>query len=434
MQHQKSKIIPYNGSEVCMKVGMLVIASEILEGKISDLNTQFLGKFLRKHHLELGLTLTVRDIEADIHLALKILTQEVDVVVTSGGLGPTKDDITKMAIATFLDRKLEYSEQANQTASDNYARYGRTYPGKEHGYSYLPKGFTALSNPTGMAPGFSIINQNKFYFSAPGVPKEFQAMTEAHLLPLISPALPKNIILDSLTFRTKRVPEEKIFGEVDPELWDKLEKLGSVSSLPILMGVDIGVKISAATETELKQKREQVHSIMKTSPVWASVWHVGSETLEELIVAVARQKKITFGFAESCTGGLCSHRITNVAGSSAVFMGSVVSYDEAVKVSQLKVNESTLKEFSAVSVQTAEEMAQGLTQELNLGIGVSITGLAGPGGGTKDKPVGTVCIGVSHSGKTEATSYQFFGDREQLKNRFSQAALMALYEALEKIA
>ena len=417
-----------------MKVGMLVIASEILEGKIGDLNTQFLGKLLRKHHLELALCLTVNDAETEIHRALQVLTQEVDLIITSGGLGPTKDDITKSSIASFLGLKLEYSQEAHQIALENHQRYNRSYAGKDHGYSFLPTGFQAISNPTGMAPGFTIKTQNKFFLSAPGVPKEFQSMTEAHLIPLISDSLPKDKFIDSLTFRTKRVPEEKIFGELDPTLWDKLEAIGTVSSLPILMGVDIGVRISAATTEELKSKRSMVDSIMRASPVWKSVWHVGTETLEELIVAKAREKNLTFGFAESCTGGLCSHRITNVSGSSAVFMGSVVSYDESVKMGQLKVNGETLKKYGAVSVQTAEEMASGLVQELGVDLGVSITGFAGPGGGSIDKPVGTVCIGVSSSGKTQASSYQFFGDREQLKNRFAQAALMSLYEALENIA
>ncbi len=417
-----------------MKVGLLIIATEILDGKINDLNTKFLAEFLRHHHLELQLTLTVKDIESDIHLGLKTLFEKCDLIVTSGGLGPTLDDLTKATIASYLGRKISFSETAENIARENYLRFERPVPPKEHGYHYMPEGFVALANSTGMAPGLFAEHLGHFIFSAPGVPREFKSMIQDHLLKLICSKLDQNIVIETISARTKRVPEEKIFGEVDPDLWEKLAKYGDVSSLPVFFGVDIGVKIKAKNQQELDEKKTAVLNIFHNSAVMPHIWHFGLESLEEVIVMMANKKKVTFGFAESCTGGLCSHRITNVSGSSKCFYGSVVSYDNSVKSHLLSVKEKTLQDFGAVSVETAAEMASGLANELKVDIAISISGIAGPGGGSLEKPVGTVCIGSMVNGVLGAEKLKFFGDREQLKNRFSQAALMKLLEHLEKIA
>lgn len=417
-----------------MKVGLLIIATEVLDGKITDLNTRFLAEFLRWNHLELGMSLTVKDDPEAIKAALKGLIEANDLIITSGGLGPTKDDITKQTLANFLGKSIVYSEEALNCAAGNYKKYERPYPGKEHGYSYLPEGFVPLNNSTGFAPGLFAKHTDKFIFSAPGVPKEFKSMIEDHLLSLISSKLDKDSFIETLSIRTKKVPEEKIFSEVDPDLWDKLSQFGEVSSLPILFGVDIGVKIKAQTRAELENKRDEVYKIIDNSPVIEHVWHRGLESLEEIIISIANKKNIKFGFAESCTGGLCSHRITNVPGSSVSFLGAVVSYAESVKASVLDVAPKTLEVHGAVSIHTASEMAQGLAQKLKVDIAISVTGFAGPLGGTVENPIGTVCIGTCVRGKTHAEKFRFHGDREQLKNRFAQVALMTLLEKMEEFA
>lgn len=416
-----------------MKIGLLIIGNEILEGKISDANTRQLSLFLREHHLELQTSLTVTDQEGAIHLGLKTLFSTCDVVVTSGGLGPTKDDLTKEAIASFLGRKISYSDDAYTVASQNYARFNRPFAGKEHGYCFLPEGFLALNNTTGFAPGLFAEHSGKYLICGAGVPKEFKSLLEDHFLNLILNKFPRSSeLIESITVRTKKIPEEKIFGEVDVTLWDQLSRLGNVSSLPNTMGVDIGVKLKAANAQELAEKKQKVLAIFNNSAVKPSIWQIGNLSLEEYIVQMANKKNITFGFAESCTGGLCSHRITNVSGSSQTFLGSIVSYTESVKHKMLNVEAATLKTHGAVSIQTAGEMSSGLSQQLKAKIAISTTGIAGPTGGTPEKPVGTVCFGVTNNGKTQTHSAHFPGDREQLKLRFSQAALFYLLEELEK--
>ncbi len=161
-----------------MKIGLLIIGNEILDGKINDANTKQLSIFLNSLHLELFTTLTVRDEQHLIHLGLDSLFSQCDVVVTSGGLGPTKDDVTKESIASFLGRKVFFSNSSFEVAQKNYQRFNRPFPGKDHGYCYLPEGFTALENSTGFAPGLFTENSGKFLICGPGVPKEFKSLLE----------------------------------------------------------------------------------------------------------------------------------------------------------------------------------------------------------------------------------------------------------------
>lgn len=436
----KAKSRPYSSlaakdTGVFMQIGLLIIGNEILEGKINDANTRQLATYLKEHHLELKTSLTVSDDESTIHLGLKTLFTLCDVVITSGGLGPTKDDLTKEAIASFLGRKTSYSDSAYAVALKNYSKFNRDYPGKEHGYSFLPEGFLALENSTGFAPGLFAEHMGKYLLCGPGVPREFKSLLEDHFQNLIRNKFPSSSeIIESITVRTKRIPEEKIFGEVDPTLWDKLSAFGNVSSLPTIMGVDVGVKLKASTQSEMESKKKSVSEIFESSPIKSSIWQVGTLPLEELIVKTANKKNITYGFAESATGGLCSHRITSVAGSSQTFMGSIVSYAESVKEKVLGVELVTLKKHSAVSIQTASEMSSGASQRLQAKIVISVSGIAGPTGGTAEKPVGTVCFGVTTNGKTITHTALLPGDREQLKIRFSQLALYYLLEELEKFA
>ena len=297
----------------------------------------------------------------------------------------------------------------------------------------MPEGFVALNNSTGFAPAFYAEHLGKYLLCGAGVPKEFMSLLEDHFLSLVQSKFPiSGELIESFTVRTKKVPEEKIFGEVDPHLWEALSQLGNVSSLPTTMGVDIGIKLKASGKKELEEKKERIRKIFNASPIFSSIWQFGNLSLEEYIVKVANEKNITYGFAESATGGMCSHRITNISGSSKTFIGSVVSYAESVKHKILNVEATTLKTHGVVSVQTASEMSSGLSQQLKTKIAISITGIAGPAGGSIDKPVGTVCFGVTNNGKTLTHITHFKGDREQLKLRFSQAALFYLLEELEK--
>lgn len=417
-----------------MKAGFLIIASEVLNGKISDVNNHSLAHFLRPFSVEIEQTIIVKDSLEAIHKGLRLLLEGCDLVVTSGGLGPTKDDLTKEALGSFFGKSTRFSERACEIAEKNYARFQRQFPGREHGYSFLPEDFEALDNPMGFAPGLFFSADEKYVLCAPGVPREFRGILEAHLERLVLSRNKSAELFRLVNIRTKRIPEEKIFGEVDPGLWEKLEAYGSVSSLPVYLGVDVGVRLTGANTAELDRKEREVLAIIDASPLKAAVWHIGFESLEEVILKKARQRKLRFGFAESATGGLCSHRITSVPGSSASFMGSIVSYDNSVKHSLLGVSTETLRDHTELSLEAAKEMALGAREKLGVDITVSITGLAGPGGGSPERPVGFVCLGVATQNDAFSFDARLFGDRDQLKYRFSQLTLMTLLEEMEKIA
>lgn len=419
-----------------MKIGFLIIASEVLDGKISDLNTKILADFLRIKNLEIYESQVCRDVKELILSSLTNLSKNCDLIITSGGLGPTKDDITKETLGTFYGKKLIFNDKAEKISEENYKRFDRPFPGKDHGYCYLPEDFVPLSNSTGFAPGFYFEQNEKMIFSGPGVPREFRSMLVDHLSPWLEKKFNRNEILDHVIARTKNVPEEKIFNEVDPTLWRKLEAFGDVSSLPILMGVDVGVKLKASSNDEMAEKVKAVKEIFENSPIRENIWHFGTESIEEKIVTLANQKKIRFGFAESATGGLCSHRITSISGSSQCFMGTVVCYDEKIKEHVLGVKKETLDKHTAVAQETALEMAQGLLEKFNVDIAISITGYAGPGGGNDKYPVGGVCIGraLRKSERNKVNDYVLKGDREILKQRFSQAVMYALLEEVENFA
>lgn len=414
-----------------MRIGFLIIGSEVLNGIVGDLNLKILSEFLSTYQLEIHEALICRDDSDSIVSDLSRLLSNNDLVITSGGLGPTKDDITKRALADFFKVPVVSSLESLQVAAKNYERFGKTSPDKSHEYAQFPKEFTPLNNNAGYAPGIFISHENKLVLSGPGVPREFKAILDEHFERLLKNKFKQNFFQETLFIRTKGIPEEKIFNELDLHLWAELEKFGSVSSLPVLMGVNIGVKVLASTLKELSSKKEEVLRVFENSPLKKYIWNIGFQKLEEKILEITNSKKIKFGFAESATGGLCSHRITNTPGSSTSFIGGIVCYNESIKENLLGVSSKTLAEHTAVSLECAKEMVQGIVTKLDLDIGISITGYAGPGGGTEKYPVGSVCIGVMKKGsEPQARHYVLRGDRSYLKEAFSEVALFTLLQEL----
>lgn len=406
-----------------MRLGMLIIGTELLQGKITDANTVWMAQYLRPWNQRLQMTLTVPDEHQAIQASLAMLYQHCDGVICSGGLGPTADDITKNSLGIFFAKPVQANAQARAVAETNYQRFERPLA-PDHGYGFLPDDFEALNNPSGFAPGFWYEEQQRFLLAAPGVPKEFRDMISEAFPLKIAPKIVTTQKLTLLNFRTRGVPEERIFQELAPGLWDQLSQFGSVSSLPHVLGVDIGITVEDKNVSAIQK-------IIQQSPVAPHVWHEGFDSLEELIVKKARARGLTFGFAESCTGGLCSHRMTNVAGSSQVFWGSVVSYDNSIKTNLLHVKATTLAQHGAVSEATACEMASGARQALKTSLAISLTGIAGPGGGGPEKPVGTVWVGIATESGLSAKKFEFRGDRDTLKLRFSQIALYTLLDVLK---
>lgn len=410
-----------------MTFDLIIIGNELLKGKIQDINGSFLAKTLNQSHHHLRKIHIISDDEKEMTKALNEAKESSDIIITTGGLGPTKDDITKNVLSNFFNKKLQFSESALKLTQAQYSRGNKEYYQDKHHYHFIPEGFEVVNNPHGYAPGLFYQTKDLKIFSCPGVPSEFQSMLEAEILPKIENS---QVILKEVVIRTWKIPEAKIFHHLCPELWDDLSKFGEVSSLPHYFGVDIGVSIQAQSTEEIDKIEKEIIEHTLQTELASYIWSTGTEAIEEVIVKKAIEKKLTIGFSESCTGGLCASRITDVSGSSAVFWGSVVSYANEVKMKSLNVSKEILKNHGAVSSETAFEMAQGAREHLAVDIAVSTTGIAGPGGGSPEKPVGTVGIGISTKDSTSSEIYQFRGNRKVLKRRFSDQALVTLLEAI----
>ncbi|MEX0798232.1 MAG: nicotinamide-nucleotide amidohydrolase family protein [Bacteriovoracaceae bacterium] len=415
-----------------MKIQLITIGNELLNGKIQDRNAYWLARFCHEHDLDLIKNDIIPDNEYAFMKAFKGAWQDADLVVTSGGLGPTKDDLTKGMLARFFDKNLVESKQALEVTKKNYAKSKREY-NPELQYSKIPEGFTAVYNKAGYAPGLFYQENRKMAAALPGVPVEFKTMFMEEILKKLKESFPKSShIKKHVIVKTWRAPEAKIFNSLCPGLWEDLERFGEVSSLPNPLGVDIGVSITASDQPELEMREQSVRDAVLNSALKDFIWHIGKESLEEVIVKKALEKNMTLGFAESCTGGLCASRITDIPGSSRVFAGSVVAYSNRVKEKILNVNASTLEKYGAVSSETAWEMAQGARSVLEADLVVTTTGVAGPGGGSAEKPVGTVGVGYSSQRDCAGNLHHFPEmDREDLKRIFSQIALITLLEQVE---
>ena len=413
-----------------MLIGLIVIGDEILWGRTRDTNTAWLGRYLFSQNLSLHFALSVGDHPQSIKTALHFMLAKVDIIITSGGLGPTRDDITKQVLADTFHTPLKECTKARAMAEANYNSRGKNWNPQSNHYHLIPKGFSPIHNPVGLAPGLSFQKDNNLILAGPGVPREFQSMFSTEFCPLIKNLSGFKEEFSRLTIRTTGLSEEDLFYNLAPDLWDQLRIFGKISSLPHPTGIDILITLQG-TKADIKKKEQQIRSVLKKSPLYPSIWSWSDQSTEESIVEKAREKNLTFCFAESCTGGLAASRITDIPGSSDVFLGSFVTYSNQLKKSILGVQEKTLLNYGAVSVPTANEMAQLAREKSNAHMALAFSGIAGPGGGSKSKPVGTVVISLATKNGVDGRPYRFQGERQQLKQYFAQMGLFLLHQQLK---
>lgn len=416
-----------------LSVTMIVVGDEILNGRTTDLNGSWLSKFLFKKGLHFKNLHFIRDDVEEINRTLTDSLKDSDIVITSGGIGPTLDDKTKNTLAHFFGKKIVERADIAQIVTDNYIRFGRTWSPSTNHYHFFPEDFIGIPNPKGLAPGLGLFTDDKkLILSGPGVPREFSEMVEIEFFSLIKKFYPDRFKENYQTvIRTQGVPEEKIFFELCPNLWSDLEKIGKVSSLPHTIGIDIVVGYYGDSETSQKNDTKIKELILKT-PLAPHVWQWGNKPINELVLNMAKAKKVTIAFAESCTGGLVSSKMTDLSGASEIFFGSVISYDNKIKENLLRVKKETLEQFGAVSVECAKEMAIGARELLKVDYAVSISGIAGPSGGSKEKPKGMVTIGYASAKSSGALEFNFPGDRIRLKERFSDQALLIMLRLMNE--
>ncbi len=413
-----------------LKLELILIGDELLNGHKKDANLHQLTTYLAAKGLKLRFAQMVSDNIEEISAAFLLASTRSQIIITSGGIGPTLDDLTKDALSSTFKLPLEFSEQAKSVTLANYQRFNRECNFAINRYDQLPQKTIAVNNPTGFAPGIFYQNSEKnfSFLLAPGVPREFKAMVEAYLDNELK-KLKNYTPCKQLQWRTFGIPEEKIFSELAPTLWQELANFGSVSSLPHLFGVDIRLTIDASLkENQLKQ----IEEIITRSGLNTYIWTREHITLPEYIVSLAKKLKLTFSFVESCTGGMAAHLITQVAGCSEVFKGGLVTYQTTIKHKLLNIDSSTTLE-SGVNEETARAMCVSGKKILESDLCVSFTGFAGPTGGDSENPVGRIWLGIANNKNSQTKKLDLIGSRQDRIERFTYAGLHFLRQELEKL-
>ena len=403
-----------------MTVQIITVGDEILIGQTIDTNSAWMGQELNLIGATIEKIYSVQDDSDAIQQTLALALSESDVILMTGGLGPTKDDITKKSIADFLGVDLVFHEATYDRILNLFKRWGRTPTPAHKQQCYMPSNVQLLYNKMGTAPGMWFDHQGKVIVSMPGVPYEMKYLMANAIIPKLKETFPGKPIAHR-TLLTVGEGESRIAKRIEafednlpPEIkLAYLPNLGQVRLRLTGKGNDLG-KLNDL----LDQKSAELKALLPEL-----IFGTDSELLEAYIGKLLLQNNLQIGFAESCTGGYLAHMITSVAGSSAYFKGGIVAYSNELKMNILKVNQNTLEHYGAVSEPTAREMVLGALEVLNVDIAVGITGIAGPGGGSPEKPVGTVWIGVGNRERIVTKKFQIGKDR--LKN-IEYSGVMAL--------
>ncbi|MCR9286063.1 competence/damage-inducible protein A [Saprospiraceae bacterium] len=394
-----------------MNVHIVTIGDEILIGQIVDTNSAWMAQQLNLIGAQvIGIT-TVADTDESILEGLKNATENADVVLMTGGLGPTKDDITKKTLAGYFKTGLVFHQKTWERIVRLFERRGRTWTEAHREQCFMPQNATIFKNKMGTAPGMWFEENGKVYVSMPGVPYEMKYLMEYEVMPRLKEKFPGKPIAHRTILTV---------GEGESRLAKRMERfekdLPKNLKLAYLPGLgQVRLRISGTGDNEqilnahLDEKVEEVKTLIPEF-----IFGFGTDKLEAAVGRVLNGKELTIATAESCTGGFLAHKITSISGSSAYFMGSVLAYSNEVKMNQLSVKEETLKAYGAVSEETVREMVGGILSLLKTDIGVATSGIAGPSGGTEEKPVGTVWIAVGN--REKIITRKLIIGKDRLKN------------------
>ncbi len=395
-----------------LRISLLTIGDEILIGQTVNTNASWIGDKVTKLGAKVVVHSSISDDKSAIIDELNRLSGFSDIILITGGLGPTHDDITKHVLAEYFGMELELNQELLSYLEGFFAKRGRVMNELNKKQALVPKGCKLLNNSVGTAPAMLFENEFKKFISMPGVPTEMKAIMNEEVLPLIANLL--NIgnynIVAYQTIQTFGIPESNLAEKIGLTS-NFLEEGGSLAYLPSYRGVKLRLGTEADSFEVANSKLAYYTDYIKAK-ISDNILSIGEENIVEVLRDLVIKHKLSISVAESCTGGLLGGAITALEGSSEYFMGGEIVYSNTAKIERLCVLESTLEKYGAVSTETALEMCRNIARLYNTNIGISITGIAGPGGGSIDKPVGTVCIGVIVNGITKVEQYRFGNNRE----------------------
>jgi len=427
-----------------IKAELISIGDEILIGQITNTNAQWMAQQLNLIGISVTRLSTVGDNQLDMLSALKEAQSRASIILITGGLGPTNDDITKKVLCDFFDTKLIFNEKCFEDVKFQFNSRGITMPEINREQAEVLENCIPIQNKNGTAPGMWIetINdkistnppRSSIFVSLPGVPYEMKAMMNEYVLPELKKRFQETYIIHK-TVHTQGIGESTLAEKI--KAWeDSLsEKSIKLAYLPSPGQVKLRLSASGNNQNNLiKAVDEKISELRKIIPdcIYA-IEEFGKEpeTLEKVIGEFLRAKKMTLAVAESCTGGYIGHLITSISGSSDYFNGGIIAYSNELKINVLKVDSETINTLGAVSKEVAEQMSDGVRKRLKADFGVSTTGIAGPTGGTDEKPVGTVWVSVASKDTIISEKFNFGNNRERNIRRASLSALNMLRNQLE---
>ncbi|WP_195973055.1 competence/damage-inducible protein A [Clostridium thermobutyricum] len=395
-----------------MRCELLSVGTEILLGDIVNTNAQFLAKELASMGIDIYYQSVVGDNKERMLQAFKEGLSRSDMIITTGGLGPTKDDMTKELACEYFGYKCELHEESLESIKEYFRRMGREFVESNEKQAYFPKEAIILKNNTGTAPGAIIKKDDKTIIVLPGPPSEMKRMFNESVRPYLEKLTGYTIV--SEVVRIHGVGESK----VEELVQDLIDNGKNPTVAPYAKEGEVTLRVTAKAKT--KEEGEKLIDPVLTeikNRLGDSIYNIGEEGLNLTVAKLLVDKKLTIGTSESCTGGLLGAGLIDYPGISSSFLEGAITYSNEAKIKTLGVKEETLEKFGAVSEETAREMAEGIRKRCGADIGVSTTGIAGPDGGTDDKPVGLVYIGLSIGDKTIVTRNVFNGDRNSVRRR-----------------
>ena len=403
---------------------ILSTGDELTSGRVVDTNSAYIADKLYGLGFDVAAVLKVGDDRERLRWALASAVSLGEILIGTGGLGPTSDDLTNEVVGEFLGQRLILHQSVVEAQKQRFAQRKIPWTENNQKQAMLPEAAVLVPNPVGTAPGFRVSpGEGKALFWLPGVPREMEAMLHETVLPWLRQSRDSSEQVSFHTFKLHGLTESKLDDLVKDIALPESARLSFRAHYP-----DLTLRLSLRGSNVADQLAELAGEIRKR--IGSYVYSEADETLEEIVGKLLLRQGRTLALAESCTGGYISHRITRVAGSSAYYVGGCVSYSNDAKERLLGVERTTLERYGAVSRETALEMAEGVRRRTGAGIALGVTGVAGPTGGTADVPVGTVWMGMAQDDSSEARRFRFQGERERVIVGASQAALHWLRSVL----
>ncbi|NLL62287.1 MAG: competence/damage-inducible protein A [Candidatus Atribacteria bacterium] len=406
-----------------MKAEILSIGNEILCGNIIDTNANYIIKKLKEINLTVQHVSAVGDHEKELIAQLQEACQRSQIIITTGGLGPTEDDITFQSIAKAFGLKLVKYPEAEEHLIKTLTGVSIDIAPSNLKQTFLPEGSHCIINPYGTAPALILEKDDRVIVALPGVPLEMKNLLSEQIMPFLQSKFPNLKQMQSRIIRTSGLPESALNDKIKDFINSHLDLNIGIYATPEDIQIQLNALANTIEEAEviLDGATEQLKDLLGDY-----IFGYEQDSLEKVIGNLLREKKLTLAVAESCTGGMLGEAITSIAGSSDYFKGGIISYSGEIKEKLLGVPHDILQEFGEVSEPVARAMAEGVCKKCNSDIGIGITGIAGPEGGSPEKPVGLVYIALADSNQTTVQKYQLRRDRQTIRLRSTRRALNML--------